>query len=221
LVRRIVAGAELRPEQLDILRAAFSEANPRLAIQRAMIVETGALAGVMEGRPSDFRSSSGNLRAMSLIGAGIIRVVALPYLLKEDQIWLTLMTARVTELDAQRHARVPSEQRPTIHRWNVLVKLFGFEDKSPVERADLAESRDLLARAVIAVERYRQVTGRTPATLAELVPGELPAVPVDPLSGRAFRYESDGTAWRIRSEADVSSMESVRMYDPVLDWARK
>jgi len=46
-------------------------------------------------------------------------------------------------------------------------------------------------------------------------------MPVDPLTGRAFRYETDGKGWRLRTEADLASMENARQYDPVLDWSRK
>ena len=222
LVRRIVAGAELRGDQLEAVQASFSDTNPRLAIQRAMVVETGALQGVMAGRSAEMTAFSRYPRVLRLLALDVVRILARPYLLDEERVWLTLMTARIDELDAPRHARVPSALRPTLRWWNVMVKITaGFDDASLVERADLAEARDLLARAAIAVERRRRDTGRTPATLDELVPRELPALPVDPLTGRAFRYESDGTGWRVRSEADVSSMESARMFDPVLDWARK
>ncbi len=75
-------------------------------------------------------------------------------------------------------------------------------------------------RTVIAIERHRRENGRPPAALADLVPRELPELPVDPVTGRDFRYETDGIGWRVRSEADVSSMASANLPDPVLDWAR-
>jgi hypothetical protein len=97
----------------------------------------------------------------------------------------------------------------------VLTNLSGV-----VDRSDLAEVRAGLRDTAIAVERRRIETGRAPATLADLVPAYLSAVPVDPWTGRAFRYETDGAAWRLRSDADLTSVESVQLGDPVLDWGR-
>jgi hypothetical protein len=42
--------------------------------------------------------------------------------------------------------------------------------------------------AAIGVERYRRATGASPDSLAQLVPAYLPAVPIDPFSGREIRY---------------------------------
>jgi hypothetical protein len=89
------------------------------------------------------------------------------------------------------------------------------------DRCDLAESRERILHAAIGIERRRQESGRPPASLAELAPAHVHEAPVDPLTGRAFAYETDGTRWRIRSEADLSSMERPWTHDPVLDWSRK
>ena len=44
------------------------------------------------------------------------------------------------------------------------------------------------ADAAIAVSRYQRATGSLPASLSELVPSYLAAVPIDPFSGREVRY---------------------------------
>jgi hypothetical protein len=58
------------------------------------------------------------------------------------------------------------------------------------QATSIASSLALLrtADAAIAVELYRRRTGRMPKSLAELVPAYIPAVPVDPFSGREIRY---------------------------------
>jgi hypothetical protein len=191
LVRQIIAGAELRAEQLDVLSKSLSGTNPRQALQRAMVVETGAMESVVKGTASVTSTFQNGASVPSLLALGTVRVMARPYLLNEERLWLTLMTARIDELDTERHARVPSPLRPTIHAWNLLVRIIGYEDAGMVERADLAEARDALMRAAIAIERRRSTTGRPPAALGELVPAELQAPPIDPLTGRAFRYQSE------------------------------
>jgi hypothetical protein len=52
------------------------------------------------------------------------------------------------------------------------------------------------AVATLAVERFRRAKQRWPETLAELVPAYLPAVPVDPYSGKPLLYKrfDDGVA---------------------------
>ena len=42
--------------------------------------------------------------------------------------------------------------------------------------------------AALAAEQYRRATGALPDSLAQLVPAYLPAVPIDPYSGREIRY---------------------------------
>jgi hypothetical protein len=44
----------------------------------------------------------------------------------------------------------------------------------------------------LAAERYRRANGRWPATLDELVPGELSGVPLDPYDGEPLRYGKPG-----------------------------
>ena len=44
------------------------------------------------------------------------------------------------------------------------------------------------ADGAIAAERFRRATGALPGALGRLVPEYLPAVPIDPFSGREIRY---------------------------------
>ena len=54
--------------------------------------------------------------------------------------------------------------------------------------------------AAIAVEQYRQSHGgEPPSKLDDLVPAHLPAVPVDPFSGGALRYQRDAVGYTIYS----------------------
>jgi hypothetical protein len=46
-----------------------------------------------------------------------------------------------------------------------------------------------LAKAALAIERYRLATGNVPDELAELVPAYLDEVPIDPFDARPIRYK--------------------------------
>lgn len=48
------------------------------------------------------------------------------------------------------------------------------------------------AQTLVALRRFEAVRGQLPATLDELVPDYLPAVPIDPYSQKPFRYERVG-----------------------------
>ncbi len=60
----------------------------------------------------------------------------------------------------------------------------------------------LAARAAIAVERYKLAQGIMPAALADLVPGYLPEVPVDPFNGEPLRFAKSDVAYAIFSVDD-------------------
>jgi hypothetical protein len=73
----------------------------------------------------------------------------------------------------------------------LLIALGRTADKAQHDRALLAS-----ACAALAAERFRRAKQRWPETLAELVPAYLPAVPVDPYSGKPLLYKHlpDGMA---------------------------
>jgi hypothetical protein len=55
------------------------------------------------------------------------------------------------------------------------------------------------ARIAVAVEEFRGDTGHTPASLAELVPKYLGAVPIDPFNGEPLKYRLDGDSYTVYS----------------------
>jgi len=220
LVEKIIATATLAPAQLAALRSSIPGIDPRDSIRQASIVETKALDEVLRGATVGSIARLRGEGTDGFLGVGVVRAIARPYLLSEEKLWLELMTRRIDALASPLYARRDGGSAPKLRPWNVLVRLLNPEDKGLEERADLAESRERLAGVAIAVERRRLETGTTPRTLADLVPAYLPALPVDPLTGSAFGYETDGTAWRVHSAFDWRSKEYARLHDPVLDWSR-
>ena len=64
-------------------------------------------------------------------------------------------------------------------------------------------------RLTLALRLYRDAQGNWPAQLEELVPTWLPAVPVDPYTGRPFAYERDGTGWLVRAATENAGAPDV------------
>jgi hypothetical protein len=62
-----------------------------------------------------------------------------------------------------------------------------------VERAWEGDARRTLARTALALAAFKAKTGAYPDKLDALVPAYLPAVPLDPFSGRPLRLKRDGT----------------------------
>lgn len=209
LVREILKGPALHSEQLASLQTSCPHTDPRGDIRKALIVEMKAFSGL-------FRTGKGASKYESekILGLGVVRVLARPYLLRQERLWLEINSAWIDVLDRPRSARGLADSELVLRRWDVPVKVLLTNIENLVDRSDLAESREGLLHAAIAVERLRIDNGHAPTSFAGLAA-------VDPLTGRAYAYESDGTGWRVRSEADLTSMQSERWYDPVLDWSHK
>jgi len=66
-------------------------------------------------------------------------------------------------------------------------------------------------RTALAVEQYRNATGRLPENLKELVPSHLASIPVDPFDGKLIRYRKLATGYVVYSvgedEADDGGKE--------------
>jgi hypothetical protein len=67
---------------------------------------------------------------------------------------------------------------------------------------DRAGAALVLVDCAAALERYRLATGQAPASLADLVPAFLPAVPVDPLTDAPLGYRIENGRWTLWSGTD-------------------
>jgi hypothetical protein len=67
---------------------------------------------------------------------------------------------------------------------------------------DRARAALVLADCAAALERHRLATGQPPASLADLVPAFLPAVPVDPLTDAPLGYRIENGRWTLWSGTD-------------------
>jgi len=70
------------------------------------------------------------------------------------------------------------------------------------DAGDRACAALVLVDCAAALERYRLATGQPPATLADLVPTFLPAIPVDPLTDAPIGYRIANGRWTLWSGTD-------------------
>ncbi|MEI8369645.1 MAG: hypothetical protein WCJ31_14510 [Planctomycetia bacterium] len=70
------------------------------------------------------------------------------------------------------------------------------------DAGDRARAALVLVDCAAAHERYRLATGQPPATLADLVPTFLPAIPVDPLTDAPLGYRIENGRWTLWSGTD-------------------
>lgn len=77
-----------------------------------------------------------------------------------------------------------------------------------VGRVLLTDSRTVTglraARIALAAERMRMEKGALPETLADLVPGYLEKLPIDPFADGAFKFVREGDAWFVRSRETIT-----------------
>ena len=74
--------------------------------------------------------------------------------------------------------------------------------KASLDTTDRARAALVLVDSTAALERYRLAKGQPPASLADLVPTFLPAIPVDPLTDASLGYRIENGRWTLWSGTD-------------------
>jgi hypothetical protein len=82
------------------------------------------------------------------------------------------------------------------------MKSFLPEVKTLLEDTDRTRAALVLADCAAALERHRLATGAPPASLADLVPTFLPAIPIDPLTDTSLGYRIADGRWTLWSGTD-------------------
>ena len=128
-------------------------------------------------------------------------------------------------LEYQHLARPERERRwgssppaPERRAWHLLGAMMLSNLGNAIERADLWETRFMLGRLGLALERYRLARGIYPERLDALVPELLPKVPVDPFSGGPPEYRRSGDGYLLRSAAEDAKLSPIDQRDPMLRW---
>jgi len=82
---------------------------------------------------------------------------------------------------------------------NVLGSMLMPAVKQALTAQDQSIARQNLTLVMLALAEYQHREGKFPASLAVLAPQYLAVVPDDYMSGKPFRYSSDGSSYRLYS----------------------
>jgi hypothetical protein len=187
----VLTQVELTDEQLGRLSTALARADDSDALVRGAIGERCfaidlyrhpelRLAALLDR----FYSPALRRRIAVRRAMGVLDIWLLHYL---DQSARYLELCRQPVADRIRNARSVAVPYPfSGFAISLTMRLAG--DMTPVELNARHLADVGLGLAGLAVERYRLARGQLPATLAELVPALLSAVPVDPFDGKPVRY---------------------------------
>lgn len=200
VLQRQLPVVDFPDEELDRLQTHLRAVDYSQGVQRAMIGER--VMGIMAINDPSMVGASGGA---TVPGWRVIRNANLSVYLKYMD---RIVAASKRPLPA---ARRETEQ---IYRDLQIAKSGGSGLGNPGQYMALlllpalSATLDAAARStassratdvVIAVERFRRAHGRLPESLAELVPGFLPQVPVDPFDGRPLRYVLRGNQYIVYS----------------------
>ncbi|HPC96282.1 MAG TPA: hypothetical protein PLU87_15150 [Sedimentisphaerales bacterium] len=115
---------------------------------------------------------------------GTLDLSLLEYLDRVEQHMKILQLAPAQRLEAATEAKARYEANPLPPGLNWLL-----DDLAQIIRIDVEDmARVHVARAAIAIERYRLADDRLPESIADVVPRFLEAVPEDPFDSESLRY---------------------------------
>ena len=110
-----------------------------------------------------------------------------------------------------RNLRPPSE-KPQPWWWRRFVDVFTAGFERAIRWGDEHRALTTLAATAVALRRCRLDRGSYPTNLDALVPAFLPAVPVDPFTGRPPEYKLAGAGFEIRVKAPPEAVP-VELFD--------
>jgi hypothetical protein len=111
---------------------------------------------------------------------------------------------------AIQQSAMPVQERASAHDSTMVVidtlterHLFARRFLSSIDKVvqnfDQVHMKFNATRIMLALQIYRARRGAYPATLDELAPGILPAIPVDPMNGGPFEYRREGDGYHLSS----------------------
>jgi hypothetical protein len=143
-----------------------------------------------------------------------------PVVKKAHLFYLEEMSKVIESQSQPRHARREGsgEQDRETWPWYARWSSFNINLSGLLLRADSSQARASLAMTALALKRYGLDRGSYPASLDELVPDYLDAVPVDPFTGKSLEYAVDGEGFLLRSAGEDVKSEAPWERDTVMRW---
>jgi hypothetical protein len=205
-IERILAQGEPAPADLLALqRAVEQEAEESLlyyGLRGERATFDGFLENVQKGEIpfKDLGSILAISRNMNVLGRGGSPRIDLQEKLEALTVILTIRSQRAQALHYMNRlveaSRLPPEQQvPRLREMEsvnpkdlpLLIRLLGPASLKVAQAANRIRAQLRSTAVALAAERYRQAHGRWPATLNELVPEYIPAVPFDPFDGKLLK----------------------------------
>lgn len=197
-LERMLNHAPLDAGQLRTLDAAYAEARRPGSFQRAMAGERCIMAEM-------FRTHFGTGSDGEMYQSGIRSAVPLSIYARLEQIRVYDTFEPLTQAPPpdwpallEYAASLPGDERLSLSLASKVMPDFQRSIRGFVR--DTASQR--IARAVLAVERYRLERGDLPESLADIVPVYLERVPEDPVDGAPLRYRVERGAYTVFSVYD-------------------
>lgn len=195
MIRHAVAQTQFTEAQLKRLVDAVNAVDQTDGLYRALVGER-AMGIMLFREPDQLSSLMGSPGGMNwpLTAHQVLGTIKL-----DEALYLKVMTDNVEaaklspDQRAAEYARIEHEFVAAIDSFvGKRVHALTASIAPTISRAsviDLRARNDVqLVRIGLAVERYRAANGRNPATLRDLVPTYIDAVPNDLLDGKPFRY---------------------------------
>jgi hypothetical protein len=181
---------ELSGDDLKFLRSIYSDTGRESRLESVMIAERCQGTWAMENMRKAWSQSPVLSKAAVSVIYWLKRTP--PIYSDEDYFeYLTMTDAMVTKahlpLD-QRLAAIPGSSTPSKRRSAAFLLIDTQNWQKYIQRDLEALANRSNARVAIAVETYRLQNGKLPAALSELVPAFLPALPLDPFTGKPLHY---------------------------------
>lgn len=205
LVRGIVAAGPLDTPSLVRLRAATVEQSGATLARQCLLGELYAGSQYWEEVRSGIPTGAPGSPPIGLQDR-IGRAVLLPFLLDDMRYYLQHMDRLlrcVVQPRAERDAALCAEDQADTPSWrHALSGLMMAYPTALMHRADAHDARRALTETALALAAYKNARGSYPENLAELVPGFLSALPVDPFGGAAPNYERRGAGYALWSAGE-------------------
>jgi len=220
LAREIVVAGTPSEAELAILDAALGDRDPQGAMRASLIAEMKVMLASMPWPV--YASDAIRPIAPRLIENPLLLWLLRPWFQENARWYLEVMRGVI---EYQSLARPERERRwgssppaPERRAWHLLGALMLRNLGNAIERADLWETRFVLARLGVALERHRLARGSYPDRLDALVPDLLPKLPTDPFSGAPPEYRRIGDGYLLRSAAEDAKLDLIDHRDPILRW---
>ncbi len=170
-------------EQLQELGAALARTGGTLGLTEALVTERCCMVEVWRD-PSLLGSSGQSIRVRLLPG---MRGAWLADIL--DSMEARIEASKLPPGERLKRFRQMDNEIQQLSFLHMMIKMVT-PALTRVAELDLRLQAHLdLARAALAVERYRLATGKVPEKLEELVPQYLEQVPIDPFDNQPIRYQ--------------------------------